>query len=86
MRNLGDFSGFPDVNKNNFFAPYILFAKYAGITNSYANGNFGPDNTVTRGEFTKIIWKTLRENKIAVLEKYENIKNGNLEKIGPNQS
>lgn len=57
LRNLGitlttddvkNLATFPDVNTNNFFAPYITFAKYAGITSGYANGNFGPNNTVTR--------------------------------------
>lgn len=38
--NTKDLPTFPDVNTNNFFAPYITFAKYAGITSGYANGNF----------------------------------------------
>lgn len=33
-------NSFPDVHANSVFAPYINFAKIAGISNGYADGNF----------------------------------------------
>lgn len=82
LRNLGitltpeqtkNIANFPDIKATSLFAPYTAFAKYAGITSGYANGNFGPNNSVTRGEFTKMIWKSLRENKSDIMAKYAEI-------------
>lgn len=63
-------SSFPDINPDTPLAPYILFAKLAGITNGYSDGTFGPKNTVTRWELTKMVWRTLRENSTQIQEKY----------------
>lgn len=64
---------FPDVKRNSVFSKYIAFAKFAGISSGYTNGNFRPNNNVSRGEFTKIIWKTLRENREDILQKYNSL-------------
>ncbi len=63
-------ASFPDINKNTPLAPYILFAKYAGITDGYKNGTFGPKNKVSRWELTKMVWRSLRENSNQIREKY----------------
>lgn len=47
-------SPFPDVAASEWYAPYVAWAKETGIIGGYSNGNFGPDNTVTRGEMAKI--------------------------------
>lgn len=52
---------FSDVNVNTPFAPYILFARNNNIVSGYDNGNFGPNNNVTRGELTKMAWNALVE-------------------------
>lgn len=66
-------NSFPDVHVNSVFAPYINFAKIAGISNGYADGNFWPHNTVTRGELAKMTWKALRENKEQILQRYHTL-------------
>lgn len=72
-KNTADLKNFPDVKNNSIFAKYIAFAKATGISSGYDNGNFRPNNNISRGEFTKIIWKTLRENKEEILQKYNNL-------------
>lgn len=47
-RNLTGMENFPDVKRNSIFSKYIAFAKFAGISNGYANGNFRPNNNVSR--------------------------------------
>jgi len=47
-------SPFPDVPASEWYAPYVTWAKENGIVGGYAGGNFGPNNTVTRGEMAKI--------------------------------
>lgn len=74
-KNTADLKNFPDVKNNSIFAKYIAFAKATGISSGYDNGNFRPNNNISRGEFTKIIWKTLRENKEEILQKYNNLPN-----------
>lgn len=41
-------TGFSDVKSTSMFAPYIAFAKYAGYTNGYGNGQFGANASLTR--------------------------------------
>ncbi|MBS9783781.1 S-layer homology domain-containing protein [Candidatus Gracilibacteria bacterium] len=64
---------FPDLYSYTPLAPYIRFAKYAKITDGYSDGTFGPKNKVTRGELTKMVWRSLRENKEDILKKYSEI-------------
>lgn len=51
---------FSDVAKNEWYAPYIIYASQQGYVNGYVDseghstGIFGPDNNVTRGEIAKI--------------------------------
>ncbi|OIO53461.1 hypothetical protein AUJ78_00105 [Candidatus Peregrinibacteria bacterium CG1_02_41_10] len=46
---------FPDVEGDNPFLSYILTAYQHGWISGYANGNFGPNDPVTRGQAAKII-------------------------------
>lgn len=66
-------NNFVDVNSNSLFANYINFAKNNGIIGGYTDGTFGPNNSVTRGEFAKMAWKTIRENRENILQNYQKI-------------
>lgn len=66
---------FPDVNENSLFSNYINFAKNNGIIGGYANGNFGPNNPVTRGEFAKMSWRAIRENRSTLLQNAQSLTN-----------
>jgi len=46
---------FPDVSPRHRFATMITFASEHGIISGYDNGNFGPDDTLTRGQVAKIV-------------------------------
>ena len=46
---------FPDVNTKHRFAAAITYAAQSGIVNGYDNGNFGPGDTLTRGQVAKIV-------------------------------
>lgn len=65
---------FGDVNVNTPFAPYILFARNNNIVSWYDNGNFGPNNNVTRGELTKMSWNALVEKPSELVSQYNQIK------------
>lgn len=66
-------NNFGDVSPNSLFANYINFAKNNGIISGYANGDFWPNNNVSRGEFAKMTWKTIRENRENILQNYQKI-------------
>ena len=48
---------FPDVGMNHSFKKYILWGYYEGIVSGDKQGNFNPDNTVTRGQFILMLWR-----------------------------
>lgn len=48
---------FPDVPSTYWAANYISQAVERGIISGYANGYFGPDNKVTRGQLAVMFWK-----------------------------
>ena len=48
---------FADVDIDSEFFQYINAAAQLGIVNGYANGNFGPNDPVTRSQATKILVK-----------------------------
>lgn len=49
------FAAFPDVDNSNKFYDAIDYVRNQNIVNGYSDGNYKPDNEITRGEFTKII-------------------------------
>lgn len=46
---------FPDVAKDQWYAPSICVAKEKGITNGLGNGNFAPNDKITRSAAVKMI-------------------------------
>lgn len=52
---------FPDVPNTNTFYEYIMSANSHGIVGGYSNGNFGPNDNVTRGAMAKMIDNTRKE-------------------------
>jgi len=52
---------FPDVNENDWFAPYVLKAKELGIVSGYADGRFGPGDDMTRSQVAKVIVELMRQ-------------------------
>jgi uncharacterized protein YozE (UPF0346 family) len=46
---------FPDVPASSQFAGYIAYCAKEGIISGYANGNFGPGNTLTGYAFMKML-------------------------------
>lgn len=71
-------NNFTDVNPNSLFSNYINFAKNNWIINGYSNGNFWPNNPVTRWEFTKMAWTTIREKRDQILENFAKISNNQI--------
>ena len=54
---------FPDV-KEEWFAPYICYAKKKGWIEGYSNGKFKPSDTINHVEALKIIMEALFNSKI----------------------
>ena len=50
-------SAFNDVEQGKWYYKYVQDAFYAGYVNGYGNGNFGPNNTMTRAEFFTVMAK-----------------------------
>jgi hypothetical protein len=46
---------FPDVSTRHRFAAAITYASQNGVVSGYDNGNFGPGDTLTRGQVAKIV-------------------------------
>lgn len=53
---------FPDVETNAWYAQYVQYAKDHGIAQGLENGNFAPNNNITRAEALKILFKAQNKN------------------------
>ena len=49
-------TGFYDVRGNHWAAAVIERASKLGLINGYANGNFGPDDPISRGQAAVVLW------------------------------
>ncbi len=47
-------SGFADVAPDEYYAPYIAWAAQNGIVDGYGDGNFGPEDNITREQIAKM--------------------------------
>lgn len=48
---------FRDVKQNAWYASSVLWAQNKGIVTGYGNGNFGPDNPITREDMAVIMYR-----------------------------
>ena len=46
---------FPDVDENTYYADSVYAMRTLGVINGYENGNFGPDDFVTRGQLATML-------------------------------
>jgi len=53
------YADFPDVFSSNPYWNAIDYVQQKGIVGGYPSGNFGPNNSVNRAEFVKILVKTM---------------------------
>ena len=61
-----DENEFFDVDADEWYAPYINAAKYAGIINGYEDGSFKPEGSITREEAASIIGRTIEVLEISL--------------------
>lgn len=48
---------FSDVDPGAWYAPAVTWAAERGIASGYADGRFGPDNSVTREQLAVMLWR-----------------------------
>ena len=48
-------SGFPDVDADAWYAPYVAFARAWGVAGGYPDGTFRPESPVSRAELVKLL-------------------------------
>jgi len=48
---------FPDVASNAYYASATRWASVGGIVSGYSNGNFGPNDPITRQQLAAILWR-----------------------------
>lgn len=58
-------SGFGDVNTANWYCGYIKTAASYGIIKGYDNGNFGPNDTITREQAMTMITRAMTITKLS---------------------
>jgi len=63
---------FPDV-KEQWYAPYICYAKAKGWVKGYTDGNFGPEKNINRVEALKIIFGVMFAGKLTDSEKLDDV-------------
>src|SRR3989338_11205640 len=51
----GAVTKFPDVNYKAYYGDSVDWANTRGIVNGYSNGNFGPNDAVTRAQLVTIL-------------------------------
>lgn len=49
------YDGFPDVKKDSYYYDAVKNMSLNGYMNGYSNGNFGPDDSMTRGQLAVVI-------------------------------
>lgn len=64
---------FNDINNNNSYTDYILALGYINLFKGDDKGNFNPDNTITRAEFSAIVCRMLGYENEAEKYKGENV-------------
>ena len=50
-------SPFTDVPDGRWYTPPVTWAAASGIVNGYGNGQFGPDDSITREQLTVMLWR-----------------------------
>ncbi len=50
-------TGFTDVDRDEYYAPYIAWAAENGIVLGYGDGTFGPEDLVTREQAAAMMWR-----------------------------
>ena len=55
VQDLAD--GYSDVSSDAWYAGGIAWAAENGIASGYANGQFGPNDSITREQFAVMLWK-----------------------------
>lgn len=55
VQDLAD--GYSDVSSDAWYAEGIAWAAENGIASGYANGQFGPNDSITREQFAVMLWK-----------------------------
>ncbi len=48
---------FPDVDSNKYYAKAISWAAKENLVSGYSNGNFGPEDSITREQIAKILYR-----------------------------
>ncbi|MBQ9313507.1 MAG: S-layer homology domain-containing protein [Clostridia bacterium] len=56
------YAAFPDVPEDHWAAQYINELTSKGVINGYTDGNYGPNDTLTNGQFLKLILTASFEN------------------------
>ena len=51
---------FADVATNEWYAPFVEYAAQFGAINGYGNGNFGPNDLITRQDMALMTYKTAK--------------------------
>ncbi len=47
---------FQDVNSKKYYASAIVWASSEGLVSGYSNGNFGPEDSITREQLAKVLF------------------------------
>lgn len=55
VQDLAD--GYSDISSDAWYAEGIAWAAENGIASGYANGQFGPNDSITREQFAVMLWK-----------------------------
>ncbi len=50
------YRGFPDLDPTAWYLSVVSQAADLGLINGYGNGNFGPNDNITRGQAATILW------------------------------
>lgn len=56
-RQATEITHFPDVDAMAWYAPAVAWAKENGVVNGYADGNFGPEDPITRQDLVTLLYR-----------------------------
>ena len=74
-------SSFKDVSTDAWYAKYIEWAAGNKVVGGYGNGNFGPEDLITRQEMAKMLNNFLKAIQLELEAKHTEIKFKDVEEI-----
>ena len=67
---------YPDVNRGDWFYPYVKNVSEQGLMTGYKSGDFGVTDNLTRGQFATVLWRIEGAQSVGYDGRYPDVEEG----------